>query len=178
MNFEIRLATLDDVPELRLLIGASARGLGQDDYSPEQIEGALGSAWGVDTRLIRDGTYFVVLAAGTIVACGGWSKREAIFGADALTRAEPNLLDPARDSARIRAFFVHPAWARRGLGRMLLERCEQEARVAGYRSAQLMATLPGERLYRAFGYVASDSREYPLPNGRTIKFIPMRKERI
>lgn len=175
MNLHIRPATLDDIPELIRLIDLSARELGRTDYTSEQIEAALGTAWGVDTQLIHDQTFFVVVDGTGIVACGGWSKRRKRFGADQ-HGTEPELLDPARDAARIRAFFVHPHWARRGLGRMLLERCEAEARAAGFNSAELVATLPGERLYRTFGYVAGRPAEYPLKDGISITFIPMTKQ--
>jgi GNAT superfamily N-acetyltransferase len=178
MSLTIRLASSDDVEELQRLIAASARELGRGDYTSEQIEAALGSAWGVDTQLIRDQTYFVIMENGAIVACGGWSKRKALFGADSRTRAEPELLDPSRDAARIRAFFVHPLWARRGIGSLLLKECESEARAAGFHSAELAATLPGQRLYERFGYQSMGAREYPLRDELTITFVPMRKEQL
>jgi GNAT superfamily N-acetyltransferase len=175
MSLSMRSATLDDVPALDVVIAASARGLSRGDYDDAQIEAALGNAWGVDTQLIRDGTYFGVETAATIVACGGWSRRKTLFGADGRPGREPELLDPRVDAARIRAFFVHPDWARRGIGRMLLERCEAEARRQGFRSAELMATLPGTRLYGAFGYVGETRIVHPLAGGLTIEFVPMRK---
>ncbi len=170
-----RRATLEDVPGIERLIAASARGLSRDDYLPEQIEAALGSALGVDTQLVRDGTYFVAEADERLVACGGWSFRKTLFGADGRADREPEALDPARDAARVRAFFVHPDWARRGLGRTTLELCEAEARKAGFASAELMATLPGVRLYQACGYQAQPPIEHPLPGGLSIRFVPMRK---
>ena len=175
---QLRLATLDDVPELSRLIACSARELGKADYTSEQIEAALGSAWGVDTQLIRDGTYFVVLEADQIIACGGWSRRKALFGGDALTRAEPELLNPTIDPARIRAFFVHPWWSRHGLGTLLLAECEAAAKAAGFQSAELVATLPGERLYEKFGYRSLGAKEYPLREEVTIRFVGMRKDRL
>jgi GNAT superfamily N-acetyltransferase len=171
----IRTATLDDVPALERLIAASARAFGRPDYTEAQIEAALGTAWGVDRELIRDGTYFVVERDGTLAACGGWSRRRTLFGADSRPGRESALLDPTHDAARIRAFFVHPAHGRRGLGRALLARCEDAARLAGFSSAELMATLPGERLYAALGYTAAGSIQHPLPGGLTIRFVPMRK---
>ena len=174
-TFSLRQATLADAPLLEHLIRASARGLCADDYTSEQIEAALGTAWGVDTELIRDGTYFVVETAGTIVACGGWSRRRTLFGGDAQSGRRSDVLDPSGDAARIRAFFVHPDWARQGLGRMLLQRCEAEARAHGFRAAELVATLPGERLYWAFGYVAGERLDHPLGGGLTIEFVLMRK---
>jgi GNAT superfamily N-acetyltransferase len=178
MNLTIRAASLDDFEELQRLITASARGLGRGDYTSEQIETALGSAWGIDTQLIRDQTYFVVVENGVIVACGGWSKRKALFGADARARAEPELLDPSCDAARIRAFFVHPGWVRRGIGTLLLKKCESEARAAGFHCTELVATLPGQRLYERFGYRSMAAREYPLRDQLTITFVPMRKEQL
>jgi GNAT superfamily N-acetyltransferase len=174
-GLQLRLAKLDDIPALAALIAESARALAVADYSKEQIEAALDGAWGVDTQLIRDGTYFVAEAGGKIVGCGGWSFRQTLFGGDALKDREPARLDPASDPARIRAFFVRPDWARRGIGRALLERCESEARAHGFQSAALAATLPGERLYRALGYVSEGRLDHPLPHGRTIEFVPMRK---
>ncbi len=171
----LREARPADAPVLAQLIADSSRGLARDDYTTVQIEAAIGTAWGVDSELIRDGTYYAVEAAGRIVGCGGWSRRQTLFGGDAHPGRQSGLLDPARDSARIRAFFVHPDFARRGIGRMLLARCEAEARAHGFRAAELLATLPGQRLYRAFGYVGDTRVEYPLPGGATIAFVPMSK---
>jgi GNAT superfamily N-acetyltransferase len=173
--FTMRPATLGDVPHLEALIALSARVLSRGDYTVEQVEAALGNAFGVDTELIRDGTYFVVEAAGAIVACGGWSRRRTLFGADGRAGRESALLDPSADAARVRAFFVHPDWARRGIGTALLERCEHDARAAGFRSVELMATLPGRRLYEARGYDAGDPIEHPLSGRVSIQFVPMRK---
>jgi GNAT superfamily N-acetyltransferase len=175
MTFSLRPATPDDVPALRALIAASARGLAAGDYTAAQIEAALETAWGVDSEVIGDGTYLVAEAAGEIVACGGWSRRATLFGGDAQAGRRSEVLDPGRDAARIRAFFVRPDWARRGIGRALLARSEAEARAHGFRAAELVATLPGERLYRAFGYVGDRRVEYPLRDGITIEFVPMRK---
>ncbi len=172
----LRTATLEDVPELGRLIESSARELGRLDYTIEQIEAALGTVWGVDSQLIRDQTYFAVDENQRIIGCGGWSRRKALFGADALTRGEAELLDVSRDAARIRAFFVHPEYVRRGIGARLLERCEAEASAAGFGATELVATLGGERLYTRFGYQSLGAREYPLGRGKTITFVPMRKE--
>jgi GNAT superfamily N-acetyltransferase len=170
-----RRAMLDDVPQIEGLIELATRGLSKDDYSEEQIEAALGTALGVDSQLVRDGTYFVAETGACLVACGGWSSRKTLFGSDGRVGREPELLDPARDGARIRAFFVHPDWARRGLGRRLLELCEDEARANGFTSAELMATLPGERLYRRCGYVAESAIQHKLPRGTWIELVPMSK---
>lgn len=177
MPTRFRLATIEDIPELTELIAASARELTAGDYTSEQIEAALGSAWGVDTQLIRDGTYFVVESPGAgIIACGGWSYRKTLFGGDGQAGREAAVLDPATDAARIRAFFVRPDWSRRGVGSMLLAECERAARAHGFTSTALMATLPGVRLYRKFGYVGNEQVSSPLPNGLAIAFVPMSKQ--
>src|SRR6202158_4241628 len=134
-NIHLRLAVPEDVPVLRELIDASVRGLQTQDYSPAQIEGALKTVFGVDSQLIADGTYFVaeadpgvlqraqqknVHAEPVMAGCGGWSKRKTLYGSDHWTGREDALLDPRHDAAKIRAFFIHPAWARRGIGRPLL----------------------------------------------------------
>jgi GNAT superfamily N-acetyltransferase len=175
LPYRLRKATHEDRPALQLLIARSARGLGARDYRPEQIEGALQGAFGVDTQLIEDGTYFVVEADGKLLGCGGWSKRRTLFGGDAHSDRNAQELDPATDAAKIRAFFVDPQYARRGIGRALLERCETEARAHGFRRFELMGTLPGVRLYEALGYVGSELVHYPVAAGVTIEFVPMRK---
>jgi N-acetylglutamate synthase-like GNAT family acetyltransferase len=174
-DYELRKATLEDRPALEELIAESARGLSRGHYTDAQVEAALGSAFGVDSELIRDGTYFVAEADGRIVGCGGWSRRATLFGSDAQPGRRPDLLDPERDSARIRAFFVRPDWARRGIGRAILEKCESEARASGFRSAELLATLPGHRFYRTLGYEGDERVEYVLRDEVRIAFIPMSK---
>jgi GNAT superfamily N-acetyltransferase len=176
LSYRLRPATLTDEARLRELIARSIRALGAADYSPEQIEGALRGAFGVDTALIRDGTYFVVETdSGELVACGGWSRRRTLFGGDAGSGRDESRLDPRIDAARIRAFFVDPRHARRGLGRSILERSESEARAEGFTRFELMATLPGVRLYEKCGYRAGEAVEYPLSGGPTIRFVPMTK---
>ena len=157
------------------LIAASARELGGSDYTPAQIEGALRGAFGVDTQLIRDGSYFVVESDGRLAGCGGWSRRRTLFGSDARADRDATLLDPDVDAAKIRAFFVHPAFARRGIGSAILERCEEEAVAYGFRRFEMMATLPGVRLYAARGYVAAAPIRWSLEPGLDIEFVPMSK---
>jgi GNAT superfamily N-acetyltransferase len=176
VNLSLRLAALEDRPRLEELIAESATGLSRSDYSDEQIDAALGGAFGVDSELIRDGTYFVAEVEGEIVGCGGWSRRKTLFGGDAQPGRQSALLDPTVDAARIRAFFVHPGWARRGIARAILERCEAEARQHGFRSAELLATLPGEKFYRALGYAGGERVEHRLKDDVTIDFVPMRKD--
>ncbi|MCG8461091.1 MAG: GNAT family N-acetyltransferase [Holophagales bacterium] len=174
----IRPATHDDIPALEPLIARSARVLSAGDYTAEQIEGALGDAFGVDTQLVRDRTYFVVEVDGEMAGCGGWSFRRTLFGADGRPDREPERLDPATEAAKIRAFFVDPPFARRGLGKMLLEYCEAEARAAGFTRAELMSTLPGLRLYSRYGYAGSERIDYPLSSGVSIPFVPMIKSLV
>lgn len=175
MQYTIRKANLDDCSNIEKLIALSARELSTQDYTPEQIEGALQGAFGVDTQLIRDGTYFLVEAKGVLIGCGGWSKRKTLFGGDKQETRNSSELNPKTDSAKIRAFFVHPEWARKGIGRAILAQCESEAESFGFRSLELMATLPGVRLYSACGFVGSERVEYTLPSGITIEFLPMKK---
>src|ERR1700748_2389022 len=147
MSFAIRPAVFADVPRLNELIAASARGLSQNDYRPEQVEGALRGAFGVDSQLLRAQTYFVVEEDGEFVACGGWSYRATLFGSDARAERDATAVDPKSQPAKIRAFFVHPQHARRGIGTLLLEHCEHQALQHGFSSVELMATLPGIKLY-------------------------------
>lgn len=171
----LRRATMADLPALGPLIAASARELSRGDYTPEQVEGALRGAFGTDTQLIRDGSYFVIEAEGRLAGCGGWSRRRTLFGSDARAGRDATELDPAKDAAKIRAFFIHPDFARRGLGTMMLERCEQDAMAHGFTRFELMGTLPGVRLYAARGYQPGERIEWPLGDGLAIPFIPMSK---
>lgn len=170
-----RQATLADVPAIEALISESAHGLGAGDYSHAQIEAALRSAFGVDTQLLKDASYFVAEVNGELAACGGWSFRRTLFGSDARADRDPQTLDPATDAAKIRAFFVRPKFARQGIGTALLERCESAARARGFTRFELMATLPGVRLYEARGYRPGELVRWPLPGGPAIEFVPMSK---
>jgi GNAT superfamily N-acetyltransferase len=174
-SYQLRKATLEDVPELHGLIARSARGLSTKDYSSAQIEGALRGAFGVDTQLIQDGTYFVIEAGSELVCCGGWSYRRTLFGGDARPSRDATELDPRVDPAKIRAFFVDPSHARQGLGSQLLEHCESQARERGFRRVELMSTLPGQRLYAARGYEPGQMVRHPVGSGVAIEFVPMSK---
>jgi GNAT superfamily N-acetyltransferase len=149
------------------------------DYSRTQLESALGMYLGVDTQLIQDGTYFVAeveTADGrTIVGCGGWSKRKTLFGADHRPGREDALLDPSIDSAKIRAFFIHPNWARRSIGSKILQACEDAASAAGFTRFEMGATLTGVPLYEKRGYRRIDSLDIQLANGETLKVVRMAK---
>ena len=173
----IRLATERDIPALRALISNSATHLGIGFYSPDQISGALMGAFGVDSQLIRDETYYVYDSKGTIAAAGGWSFRMAKFGGDAMGNPISERLDPESEPARIRAFFTHPDYARQGLASQLLNRCESDAMAAGYTRFQLTATLPGVPFYLSHGYRKLDLQTYELPNGGKIQFVAMLKDR-
>jgi N-acetylglutamate synthase-like GNAT family acetyltransferase len=174
--FDVRLATEQDIPALNALIPRSARALSAGSYTERQIESAITHVFGVDSQLIADGTYYVVTAEdGRIVGCGGWSKRATLFGGDQMKEEADDLLDPARDAARIRAFFVHPAWTRRGIGRRIIAECEAAARRAGFRRAELGATLPGEPLYAAMGYAVTERFDIPMPDGEVLPAAHMVK---
>jgi GNAT superfamily N-acetyltransferase len=176
MPFALRVAEQRDIPALEALIPLSSRELQAAYYSPAQIDGALGTVFAVDRQLIADRTYFVVEASGTLVGCGGWSKRKTLFGGDQGRHAsEDALLDPAREPARIRAFFVHPRWARRGIGTLLLRECERAATTAGFMALELVSTLAGVPLYAAAGFAAVEQFEIPLANGARMPVVRMGK---
>jgi GNAT superfamily N-acetyltransferase len=187
-EIRLRLAVPRDVPVLHQLIAASARGLQTEDYTPTQIEGALKTVFGVDSQLIADGTYIVAEARAEegaqpasaqdkwmIIGCGGWSKRKTLYGSDHWTGREDSLLDPQRDAAKIRAFFIHPNWARQGVGSRILQACEDAARAAGFTSYEMGATLTGAKLFGAKGYVPVKPISIPLNNGETLPVIHMEK---
>ena len=190
-DIHIRLATPEDIPVLRELIEQSVRGLQAQDYTSAQIEGALQTVFGVDSQLIADGTYVVAEAESApavgkgqksaqlkpvIVGCGGWSKRKTLYGGDRWTGREDALLDPVHDAAKIRAFFIHPDWARRGIGSMILQACEDAARAAGFRRYEMGATLTGAKLFGTRGYVPVKQISIPLVNGESLPVIHMEKQ--
>lgn len=175
-EFSVRLAGENDVPALEQLIPFSVRGLQHTHYSDAQMDAALGSVFGVDRQLIRDGTYFVAECEAELIGSGGWSKRKTLFGSDQhqATRDDAEL-NPLMDAARIRAFFVHPDCARRGVGRAIVARCEKAIRAAGFKRIELASTLPGVEFYRACGYVPGQSEDVPLPNGLSLGIVHMSK---
>lgn len=178
-SIQIRPATPADVPRLREIIDASVRGLQAEDYSPTQIEGALRTVYGVDSQLIADGTYFaaeeVTGEKPVLVACGGWSKRKTLYGGDQYAGREDSLLDPKVDAAKIRAFFVHPDWARRGIGGMILTACEKAAQAAGFTRLEMGATLSGVAFYKAKGYELLEMQQVPLGDGESLPILRMAK---
>lgn len=157
MAFTIRLATAADVSRLRPVMDAAIAELQKDFLSPEQIESSR-TVMGIDTQLIQDGTYFVVEDQDQhqVAGCGGWSRRATLYGSDSTPGRDARLLDPTTDPARVRAMYTNPAFARRGVGRMVLEACEQAARREGFDRLELMATMSGRPLYTAYGFVEID----------------------
>ena len=178
MTFLIRKATLEDKPAIERLIADSVRGLSGEDYDARQIELSIRTVFGVDTDLIEDRTYFVVETEdGRLAGCGGWSKRKTLYGASAYEQSrDPEMLDPERDDAKIRAFFVHPDFARQGIGTMILEESEAEARAHGFKRAEMMATLPGVRLYSVRGYSGDEQFKIPVGENVEVTCIRMVKE--
>lgn len=172
---KIRCATIDDVAAIEDLIERSVRGLQAGDYSADQMTGALGSVFGVDTQLIRDQTYFIAERNGRMVGCGGWSRRQTLFGSDAVAAKNDAALQPGIDAARIRAFFVEPACARQGIGTAIMQACQQAATDFGFTKLELVATLTGEALYQKHGFVAYERFATPLNNGLVLPVVRMRK---
>jgi GNAT superfamily N-acetyltransferase len=173
-SLNIRKASLNDRAAIQELIAASARHLSQE-YSTEQIETAIASVFGVDTDLIDDGTYFVVEIGDRLAGCGGWSRRRTLYGGDQYVDRDTSYLDPDFEPAKIRAFFVHPDFARRGVGRAILELCEREAAANGFKALELMSTLPGIKLYKACGYSEGDPFNLTLPNDVILELVQMHK---
>jgi GNAT superfamily N-acetyltransferase len=175
-DYVIRKATLQDREAIQHLIAQSARLLSRDHYHDIQIESAIETVFGVDTDLINDGTYFVAEHADGLVGCGGWSKRKTLFGGDQFTDRASGMLDPATEPAKIRAFFIHPQHARKGIAGLILEYCEKEARAGGFQALELMATLPGVPFYHAAGFTSQKPFELELREGVVLELISMRKE--
>ena len=177
MNYLIRKATLDDKNEIEKIIKESVRGLSREDYDTQQIELSIRTVFGVDTELIADETYFVAETEdGKLAGCGGWSKRKTLYGASRYAQSrDSNLLNPETDAAKIRAFFIHPDFARQGIGTAILEACEREARFAGFKSAEMMATLPGVKLYAVRGYEGDELVKVPVGENVEIICVKMTK---
>lgn len=175
MQTALRPATSADVPALRALIDVSVRALSRGFYSEPQVESALRYVFGPDTQLITDRTYFVLPADEGFAAAGGWSRRRTLYGGDQMKLSEDPELDPATEAARIRAFYVHPGFARRGLGRMLLDHCSAAARAAGFLRLELMSTLPGVPLYTVMGFTPIEHTVQVLPDGIELPFVRMGK---
>lgn len=174
-GYTIRAATRSDIAQIEALIRLSAHELSSGDYTREQVDSALLGVFGVDTQLIKDHTYFVLESKQVITACGGWSYRATLFGNDDNPQRDPRKLEPGKEPAKIRAFFVHPDHARKGLGTWLLAYCERQAMEAGFTEAELGATVPGRRLYQSRGYAGDAYIDHPMSTGLALRVYPMRK---
>ncbi len=174
-HFRLRPAQLHDSQVLEALIARSGIGLSVGFYTDEQAAAVTRYVFGVDTQLIADQTYFIIEDAGQAVACGGWSKRHTLFGGDRAKSGPDPLLDPAHEAARIRAFFVDPGMARRGLGSQLMQHCMEQASLNGFSALELVATLPGEPLYLAHGFAIMERFELDLPGDIQVPVTRMRK---
>jgi GNAT superfamily N-acetyltransferase len=181
MPFYLQVATSSDIPRIRELIAASVRAL-QVEYSPEQREAALATVFTVDSQLVADGTYLLAFSEGSdtedarLAGCGGWSRRKTLYGGDHQIDAfVTDLLDPTRDAAKIRAIFVHPDFARMGLGSLLLQTAEQAAQQEGFTRFEMGSTLAGVPLYKVKGYEAIEEIDVPVAQGRSISVMRMVK---
>ena len=178
MTLSLRIAVVADIPSLERLILQSVRGLAPGYYSPVQIERSIKTVFGVDVELITDKTYFVAESVdGVIAGCGGWGKRKTLYGASNYKNSrDSEMLDPRTEPAKIRAFFVHPDRVRKGIGRAILQKCELEAKTGGFRSAEMMATLPGVDFYKRCGYIGDTRVSISLGEGVSIDCIAMQKQ--
>lgn len=175
MTYAIRKATCADIPSIEHVMRESLRSIGIRSYNARQIASALEHIAHLDRDLVNDGTYFVAEADGTIVGCGGWSRRAKLYAGSAGSADDSRLLDPATEPARVRAMFVAPQWERRGIGRRILAMCEEEARAEGFRTVELMAMLSGRAMYDACGYAAVEDVEPPLADGTKLPLTRMIK---
>lgn len=169
----IRKAVPADLPEIERVMRASMAALGHGFYDDQQLASAIRYISVPDPRLVEDGTYFVIEEEGRVVACGGWSARKKLYSGPSSEDAAEGWLDPATDAARVRAMFVDPAYARRGLGRQILEAAEADAARAGFGRFELMATLPGVPLYETCGYREVEQVTVELPDGTTLPCVRM-----
>ena len=173
----IRSATADDVAVLMPVMQKAIEVLQKGFLDDDQIESSK-AIMGIDRQLIEDGTYFVVEVDGSVAGCGGWSRRATLYGGDHSRGRDAALLDPATDPARVRAMYTHPDFARRGVGRLVLETCERAAAAEGFATLELMATRSGRPLYESFGFrpveeVADASGGAPVPLTRMRKPITL-----
>jgi GNAT superfamily N-acetyltransferase len=174
-NLRIRIARLDELAALHALMELAIGELLKPFLNAAEIASSR-TIMGLDSQLVRDGTYFVVQEKGALAGCGGWSRRATMYGGDVSPGRDPALLDPAKDAARVRAMYTHPAFVRRGVGRMILARCEDAARAEGFTRAELVATMAGLPLYLACGYrpvehFTDDRGGTPVPLARMVKAL-------
>ena len=170
-----RLATLDELETLKDLMELAIAENQKAFLSAAEIESSR-AIMGLDTQLIEDGTYFVIEDNGELAGCGGWSRRATLYGSDSTPGRSPELLDPTKDPARVRAMYTHPEHTRKGVGRLIMQLCEEAAKAEGFKTAELMATLSGEPLYRACGYkpietLTDDRGGAPVPLLRMSKAL-------
>ena len=171
-----RLAKLSDVPAIEKLITLSVRVLQAHYYTSKQMDGALDTVFATDSQLIRDKTYFVTERDKQLIGCDGWSCRQTLFGGDRAKVEEDTLLNPETDSARIRAFFVHPDFARQGISSTIIGLCESAITISGFKHIRILATLPGELFYAKFSYVVSRRYDIPLSNSEKLLVVEMEKQ--
>jgi GNAT superfamily N-acetyltransferase len=169
-----RLATRDDLPAIHAVVEAAITELQKGFLDDAQVESSR-AIMGVDTELIDDGSYFVVESAGELAGCGGWSRRATLYGGTQTPGRDSALLDPASDPARVRAMYTNPAYARRGVGRLILSLCEAAAAAEGFTRLELMSTLSGEPLYTAYGFRPVERLEDDT-GGAPVPLVRMEKE--
>ena len=171
-----RIATLHDLDALHALMARSIAKLQSDFLTPEQVV-ASSKVMGLDTQLVRDGTYFIIESNGRIAGCGGWSFRATLYGGDdSVVAREPALLDPKTDAAKVRAMYTDPDFSRRGVGSHILALCEVAARSAGFRRVELMGTAAGVPLYSARGYVQSAEQQHAQVGAVFVPLLRMEKQ--
>ena len=177
VEYNFRKAKLSDSVKLDELIIQSSQSINNTYYTEKIVNAAIGSIWIVDEQLISDGTYWLAENKDNkIVGCGGWSKRSLLFGNDAGNDdSELEELIPGKDSARIRAFFIHPDFTRQGIGKELLKICQEEAKFYGFTSLELVATLSGEKLYKAYGFQEKKRLQLDLGDGVLCETVEMNK---
>jgi GNAT superfamily N-acetyltransferase len=170
-----RLAVSGDMPALTCLMNAAIGGLLPQFLPPDQVAASY-AVMGLDTQLIADRTYFVIEIDGAIAGCGGWSRRATLFGGNHTAGRDARLLDPKTEPARVRAMYTSPAFTRRGVGRRILELCEEAARGEGFRAVELGATMGGKPLYESYGFLPVELMQVPTPGGVAVPILRMRKE--
>jgi len=173
-NFTHRIATLTDIPMIEKLMQLSINQLLGPLLTKEELEASFDSM-GLDDQLIKDGTYFMIFNGDVFVGCGGWSNRETLFGGNHTPNRDSNFLDPIKDSARIRAMYTHPSWARKGIGSLVMHLGENAARKLGFKKCELMATQSGKLLYETQGYEPIEDILYETETGKTVPMIRMEK---
>ena len=173
-NFTHKIATLTDIPTIEKLMELSINQLLGPLLTKEQLEASFDSM-GLDDQLIKDGTYFMIFNGDVFVGCGGWSNRETLFGGNHTPNRDSNFLDPIKDSARIRAMYTHPSWARKGIGSLVMHLGENAARKLGFKKCELMATQSGKLLYETQGYAPLEDILYTTETGQTVPMLKMEK---